>query len=92
MPDDRDVDLNGHPEPGWLDEVGRRVRDRLRRTRGAPIVVGHGDWEGQNLRWRGRQPWAVHDWDSVITGTGSDHRRPCRVRLAVRPGAAGRVD
>jgi len=67
-PDDRDVDLNAHPEPAWLDEVGRRVRRRLRRTRGEPIVVGHGDWEGQNLRWRDRQPWAVHDWDSVISG------------------------
>jgi hypothetical protein len=67
MPDDRNVDLNAHPEPAWLDEVGRRVRERLQRTRAEPIVVGHGDWEGQNLRWRGRQPWVVHDWDSVIT-------------------------
>jgi hypothetical protein len=68
MPDDRDDDLNAHPEPAWLDEVGRRVRDRLRRTRGEPVVIGHGDWEGQNIRWHGKQAWAVHDWDSVMTG------------------------
>ncbi len=68
MPDDRDVDLNAHPEPTWLDEVGRRVRHRLRQTRGEPVVVGHGDWEGQNLRWRSKQPLAVHDWDSVMSG------------------------
>jgi hypothetical protein len=68
LPDDRAVDLNAYPEPVWLEEVGRRVRHRLEQTRGGPAVVGHGDWEGQNLRWHGRQPWAVHDWDSVVTG------------------------
>jgi hypothetical protein len=29
-------------------------------------VVGHGDWESQNIRWRGRRPWVVHDWDSTV--------------------------
>jgi hypothetical protein len=29
-------------------------------------VIGHGDWESQNLRWQGREPYAVHDWDSVV--------------------------
>jgi aminoglycoside phosphotransferase (APT) family kinase protein len=28
--------------------------------------VGHGDWESQNIAWRGGQPLAVYDWDSVI--------------------------
>jgi aminoglycoside phosphotransferase (APT) family kinase protein len=32
----------------------------------APARIGHGDWESQNIRWRGGQPLAVHDWDSVI--------------------------
>ena len=68
MPDDRDDDLNHHPEPAWLDEVGHRIRRRLQRTRGEPVVIGHGDWEGQNLRWHDRQPWVVHDWDSVMSG------------------------
>jgi hypothetical protein len=29
-------------------------------------VVGHGDWHPENLRWKGRELVAVHDWDSVI--------------------------
>jgi hypothetical protein len=30
-----------------------------------PRVLGHGDWETQNLRWHGAAPYAVHDWDSL---------------------------
>jgi hypothetical protein len=63
-PDDADVDLNAHPGPGWLDDLGRRVRDRLARDRAA-LVVAHADWESQNLRWRDGRLHAVHDWDSV---------------------------
>ena len=65
-PDDRDADLNAHPETAWLDDIGRQVRRRLHRFRGARAVVGHGDWEAHNLRWNGRTPWVVHDWDSLI--------------------------
>jgi hypothetical protein len=64
MPDDRDADLNAQPGPGWLDDVGRRVRHRLSRDRGA-MVVGHADWESQNLRWQDGRLRVVHDWDSV---------------------------
>ncbi len=67
-PDDRDADLNAHPETAWLDEIATRVQDRLRRAEPAPDVVGHGDWEAQNLRWRDGRPYAVHDWDSVVCG------------------------
>jgi hypothetical protein len=67
-PDDRDADLNTHPETAWLDEIAVRVRARLGRLADTPTVVGHGDWEGQNLRWRDGQPWVVHDWDSVVSG------------------------
>ena len=28
-------------------------------------MLGHADFEAQNLRWHGRQVWAVHDWDSL---------------------------
>jgi hypothetical protein len=66
-PDDRDADLNAHPATSWLDEVGRRVRHRLRRARNRRPLIGHGDWEAQNLRWRDGHPWAVHDWDSVVS-------------------------
>jgi len=66
-PDDSDADLNAYPGTAWLDEVGTRVRHRLRRAGNQRPLIGHGDWEGQNLRWRDGQPVAVHDWDSVIS-------------------------
>ena len=67
-PDDRVADLNApeHAVP-WLDEGAARVRRRLSAfAAGQRLVVGHGDWEAQNLRWAGDEPLAVHDWDSVI--------------------------
>jgi hypothetical protein len=66
-PDDRQDDLNNHAESEWLDDVAIRVQRRLMSTEHHPAVVGHGDWEAQNLRWHGRTPWVVHDWDSLIT-------------------------
>jgi hypothetical protein len=66
-PDDRDADLNAHSGAAWLDEIGHRVSRRLRQMRGQAHVVGHGDWEAQNLRWHGREPWTVHDWDSAVS-------------------------
>ena len=64
-PDDRDGDLNDHPGPAWLDRVAAAVRARLAGIRLDP-VVGHADWESQNLRWDGVRPLAVHDWDSAV--------------------------
>jgi hypothetical protein len=64
-PDDRDGDLHDHPGPAWLDRVAAAVRERLAELRLAP-VVGHADWESQNLRWHGGRPLAVHDWDSAV--------------------------
>jgi hypothetical protein len=66
LPDDRDDDLNRHPEPTWLEEVGRRVRYRLAQCC-QPPVVGHADWEEPNLRWIDRRLHVVHDWDSVVS-------------------------
>ncbi|HLF78579.1 MAG TPA: hypothetical protein VJB57_13945 [Dehalococcoidia bacterium] len=62
--DDLDDDLNSREDPTWLDELGTRVRLRFLEFEGA-CVVGHGDWESQNLRWLGRELHVVHDWDSV---------------------------
>jgi len=45
-------------------ETAERARRRLL-TAGLPCVLGHADFEAQNLRWQGRQVWAVHDWDSL---------------------------
>jgi hypothetical protein len=65
LPDDRDTDLNAHAEPGWLEDIGRRVRRRLAQCQASP-VVGHGDWEEPNLRWIDRRLHVVHDWDSIV--------------------------
>jgi hypothetical protein len=65
--DDRAENLNEYATP-WLDEVGSRVRARLAQfaSAGHQSVVGHGDWEAQNLRWVDNEALVVHDWDSVI--------------------------
>jgi len=65
VPDDLDADLNADHEVPWLDEVARQVRDCLRRVR-LPAIVGHSDWESQNLRWESTTLLVVHDWDSVV--------------------------
>ncbi len=63
-PDDRDANLNEHPD-AWLDGIAARVRARLGRDDG-PRSIGHGDWYPSNLRWQGDELVAVHDWDSVV--------------------------
>jgi hypothetical protein len=30
-----------------------------------PPVLGHADWEAENMRWRHGEPHAVHDWDGL---------------------------
>jgi hypothetical protein len=42
-----------------------RATERLRRPGDLPRVLGHADFEAQNLRWKGRTLWAVYDWDSL---------------------------
>jgi Ser/Thr protein kinase RdoA (MazF antagonist) len=63
--DDEGRDLNALSGPAWIDEAARRVRERLTASR-APVRIGHGDWESQNIAWASGVPLAVHDWDSVI--------------------------
>ncbi|MFK0246869.1 phosphotransferase [Amycolatopsis azurea] len=60
-----DVDLNEVTGPEWIDDAGRRARDRLRAGE-SEAVIGHCDWLVGNLHWAGDVPLVVHDWDSVI--------------------------
>ncbi|MBB1154308.1 phosphotransferase [Amycolatopsis dendrobii] len=64
------------PAIGFLDERDQRLvpeevtetADRARRRLLAaelPNVLGHGDFEAQNLRWDINDGWTVHDWDSL---------------------------
>jgi hypothetical protein len=50
--------------PAYVAEVAVRARGRLLAA-GLPCVLGHADFEAQNLRWRGERVHAVHDWDSL---------------------------
>jgi hypothetical protein len=63
-PEDAAVNLNEVAGPGWIDDAGRRARDRLQAD-ASEAVIGHCDWLAGNLRWSGDNLLVVHDWDSV---------------------------
>jgi hypothetical protein len=50
--------------PAYVADTAERARARILAA-GLPCVLGHADFEAQNLRWHGRELWAVHDWDSL---------------------------
>ncbi|MBB5958596.1 hypothetical protein FHS29_005204 [Saccharothrix tamanrassetensis] len=50
--------------PAYVVDTADRARRRILAA-GLPCVLGHADFEAQNLRWHGREVWAVHDWDSL---------------------------
>jgi hypothetical protein len=50
--------------PAWIEDTTRRVQAKLAACDLQP-VLGHADWEAQNMRWQGGRPLAVHDWDSL---------------------------
>jgi hypothetical protein len=50
--------------PPWIEDTTQRVRAKLSECR-LPPVLGHADWEAQNLRWLQGKPLVVHDWDSL---------------------------
>jgi hypothetical protein len=62
--DEGDDDFNADAEPRWLDDVASQARGILLDFQ-APDVVGHVDWESQNIRWHQGRPLVVHDWDSA---------------------------
>jgi Phosphotransferase enzyme family len=65
FPEESDVNLNEVAGAEWIDDAGRRARDRLRAGE-SEAVIGHCDWLAGNLRWNGDALLVVHDWDSVI--------------------------
>ena len=64
-PDDLAADLNAHPGPVWLDALAGEVRGVLLSQTSSAKVVGHVDFESQNVRWAAGALHVVHDWDSV---------------------------
>jgi hypothetical protein len=50
--------------PAWIEDTTHRVQAKLSGC-DLPSVLGHADWEAQNMRWQGGKPLVVHDWDSL---------------------------
>jgi Ser/Thr protein kinase RdoA (MazF antagonist) len=50
--------------PAWIEDATRRLQAKLAGC-DLPPVLGHADWEAQNIRWRNGVAHAVHDWDSL---------------------------
>lgn len=51
----------------WLTDVVDRLHRRLARS-DLDEIVGHGDWETQNMAWHNEhEVHVVHDWDSLTT-------------------------
>lgn len=50
--------------PPRVTTIAARARRRLLAAE-LPCVLGHADFEAQNVRWHGRRVWTVHDWDSL---------------------------
>ena len=48
-PEDSDANLNEVAGPTWIDDTGRRARDRLR-AGASEAVISHCDWLAANLR------------------------------------------
>lgn len=46
--------------PAWIEDGIRRVQAKLARCN-LPPVLGHADWEAQNMRWLHGEVHAVHD-------------------------------
>jgi hypothetical protein len=51
--------------PGFVVATAIRATRRLRESTDQPQVLGHADFEAQNLRWAGRELRVVYDWDSL---------------------------
>jgi hypothetical protein len=50
--------------PEWLEDATRRMQAKLAECDLSP-VLGHADWQAQNMRWRDGEPLVVHDWDAL---------------------------
>jgi len=57
-------ELDQSAVPAYVADAAGLARKRLLAAE-LPCVLGHADFEAQNLRWHGRQLWVVHDWDSL---------------------------
>jgi hypothetical protein len=59
-------DLNTRHDPPWIEHSARLARAVIRGST-LPLVIGHGDWWTDNIRWENGRLLAVDDWDSVVS-------------------------
>ncbi len=60
------ADLNAQHDPEWIERSARLARSIIRGNR-LPLVIGHGDWWSDNIRWAGGRLLSVDDWDSIVS-------------------------
>jgi len=53
-------------EAPWIDEVAWAAKRVLMGMPGQDDVVGHSDYEAQNMRFAGTKLVAIYDWDSLV--------------------------
>ena len=47
----------------YIDEIARAARERMHTV--GEVVIGHGDWRAEHVRFVGDRPVAAFDWDSL---------------------------
>lgn len=58
-------DINSRHDPVWIEQAAGLVRPLIRGNK-FPVVIGHGDWWTDNIRWDSGHLLAVDDWDSTV--------------------------
>jgi Phosphotransferase enzyme family len=48
---------------GWIDDVARAARARM--LPAGELVIGHGDWRAEHVRFEGGRATVAFDWDSL---------------------------
>jgi Phosphotransferase enzyme family len=65
-PHDGRFDFGGTtPGAEWIDRIATQARHIRDATSDGRLIVGHGDWRVEHLRFDRREISAVYDWDSV---------------------------
>lgn len=68
-PHDPRLDFAGTADrAGWIDELAAQARRQLDEHAAGPVVIGHGDWRVEHLRFHRGALSTVYDWDSLALG------------------------
>jgi hypothetical protein len=68
-PHDRRFDFPGTAETaGWIDALAAEALRRFDALDDGSVIIGHGDWRVEHLRFEDGAISAVYDWDSLSVG------------------------